>query len=200
MVSFRLLDRKCSHDMIVTDVVHPSFDMDFFQDGWTEVFLMTMRGEAANANSCTKVLVRQTITRWGVPDIMTPGGESQFVSDLWLEVCRWMGIARDPTTIYHPQLNGNVERMHRCLKKLTTRQSAWPSKLACWVILGDARTACWGKHWHPCHAIHDGHWTTGGAVGSVHRPVSQRWRCLNIRQRRYVGGPTFHRVTMAWEE
>ncbi len=64
----------------------------------------------------TKVLVRQTITRWGVPDIMTPGRESQFVSDLWLEVCRWMAIARDPKTIYHPQHNGNVERMHRCLK------------------------------------------------------------------------------------
>ena len=139
MVSFRLLDRKCSHDMIVTDVVHHSFDMDFFQDGWTEVFQMTIRGEAANANSCTKVLVRQTITRWGVPDIMTPGGESQFVSDLWLEVCHWMGIARDPTTIYHPQHNGNVERMLRCLKNsLRTSllgRADWLAELS-WLMLG----------------------------------------------------------------
>ena len=98
MVSFKLFDRKCSHDIIVTDVVHPSFGMDFFQDGWPEVFLMTMRGEAAKANACTNVLVRQLIARWSIPDIITSDRGSQFVSDLWLEVGRWMGIARDPTT------------------------------------------------------------------------------------------------------
>ena len=139
MVGFRLLDQKCSHDMIVTDIVHPSFDMDFFQDGWPEAFLMTMRGEAANANSCTKLLVRQRIARWGVPDIIIPGRESQFVSDLWLEVCRWTGIARDPTTICHPQHNGNVERMHRCLKNSLRAsllgRANWLAELS-WVMLG----------------------------------------------------------------
>ena len=116
MVSFRLFDRKCSYDIIVTDVVHPIFGMDFFQDGWPEAFLMTMRGETAKANACTNVLVCQLIARWSIPDIIASDRGSQFVSDLWLEICRWMGIARDPTTTCHPQLNGNVERMHRCLK------------------------------------------------------------------------------------
>ena len=139
MVSFRLLDRKCSHDMIVTDLVHPSFGMDFFQDGWPEAFLMTMRGESANTNSCTKVLVRQRIARWGVPDIITPGRESQFFSDLWLDICRWMRIARDPTTTCHPQHNGNVERMHRCLKNSLRAsllgRANWIVELS-WVMLG----------------------------------------------------------------
>ena len=78
--------------------------------------LHTMHGEAANAKACAKVLVHQWIARWGMPDIITSDHGSQFLSDLWLEVCNLMGIARDPTTSYHHQDNGKVKRMHRCLK------------------------------------------------------------------------------------
>ena len=50
-----------------------------------------------------------------------------------------MGIARDPTTTCHPQHNGNVERMHRCLKNsLSARllgRANWLAKLS-WVMLG----------------------------------------------------------------
>ena len=111
--------------------------------GWPEAFPMTMHGDAANAKTCAKVLVRQWIARWGVPDIITSDRGSQFASDLWLEVCRFMGIARDPTTSYHPQHNGKVERMHRCLKNsLRARllgRANWLAELP-WVMLG-LRTA-----------------------------------------------------------
>ena len=50
-----------------------------------------------------------------------------------------MGIARDPTTSYHPQHNGKIERMHRSLKnslraRLLGRMN-WLSELP-WVMLG----------------------------------------------------------------
>ena len=50
-----------------------------------------------------------------------------------------MGIARDPTTRYHPQHNGKIERMHRSLKnslraRLLGRVN-WLSELP-WVMLG----------------------------------------------------------------
>ena len=50
-----------------------------------------------------------------------------------------MGIARDPTTSYHPQHNGKIERMHRSLKnslraRLLGRVN-WLSALP-WVMLG----------------------------------------------------------------
>ena len=77
---------------------------------------MMMHGDAANANAFAKVLVRYWLSRWGVPDIITSDRGSQFVSDLWLEVCSLMGTARDPTTSYHTQHNGKIERMHRSLK------------------------------------------------------------------------------------
>ena len=107
--------------------------------GWPEAFPITMHVDAANTKACSKVLVRQWIARWGVPDIITSDRGSQFDSDLWLEVCRFVGIARDPTTSYHPQHNGNVERMHRCLKNsLRARllgRANWLAELP-WVMLG----------------------------------------------------------------
>ena len=107
--------------------------------GWPEAFPMTMHGDAPNTKACAKVLVRQWIARWGVPDIITSDRGSQFASDLWLEVCRFIGISRDPTTSYHPQHNGNVERMHLCLKNsLLARllgRANWLAELP-WVMLG----------------------------------------------------------------
>ena len=107
--------------------------------GWPEAFPMTMQGEAVNAKACAKLLVHQWIPILGMPDIITLDRGSQCVSDLWLQVCNLMRIARDPTTSYHPQHNWKVERMHRCLKKLTMRPFAWHGKMACRVIMGDAR-------------------------------------------------------------
>ena len=31
---------------------------------------MTMHGDAANAKACAKVLVREWLSRWGVPDMV----------------------------------------------------------------------------------------------------------------------------------
>ena len=87
----------------------------------------------------TSAAVREWLSRWGVPDIITSDRGSQFVSDLWLEVCNLMGIARDPTTSYHHQHNGKIERMHRRLKNyLHARllgRASWLSELP-WVMLG----------------------------------------------------------------
>ena len=102
--------------------------------GWPEAFPMTMHRDSANTTSCAEVLVHQWIAIWGAPDIITSDRGSQFASDMWLEVCRFMGIACDPTTSYHLQHNGNVERMHRCLKnsllaRLLGRAKHWLAEL-----------------------------------------------------------------------
>ena len=70
--------------------------------GWPEAFPMTMHGDAANSKACATMLVRQWIARWGVPDVITSDRGSQFVSDLWGEICQLMGITRDQTSSYHP--------------------------------------------------------------------------------------------------
>ena len=92
---------------------------------------MTMHGDAANARTCAQVLIRRWIAIWGVPDVNTSDRGPQFVSDMWIEMCQLMGIARNATTSYHPQHKGTIERMHRCLKtSLRARLLGRPSWLA----------------------------------------------------------------------
>ena len=75
---------------------------------------MTMHRNAANAKACA-ILIRILIAS-DVPDVITSDRGPQFVSDLWIEMCPLMGIARKATNskheyvedgnCYHPQHNG----------------------------------------------------------------------------------------------
>ena len=106
---------------------------------WPEAFPLSTTGDAASAQACAKIIIREWIPRFGVPEVITTDRGSQFKSDLWISLCRLMGIHRDMTTAYHPQHNGKLERWHRCLKnslrsRLLGRQN-WVAELP-WVLLG----------------------------------------------------------------
>ena len=53
------------------------------------------------------------IARFGVPASITSDRGRQFISELWRDVLHLFGIKPTQTTLYHPQANGMVERMHR---------------------------------------------------------------------------------------
>jgi hypothetical protein len=62
----------------------------------------------------------------------------QFTSALWAALCRLLDITHIPTTAYHPQSNGLVERFHRRLKDALRARAAgndWSAHLP-WVMLG----------------------------------------------------------------
>ena len=62
----------------------------------------------------------------------------QFVSSTWSSLCDLVGIKRAPTTTYHPQANGLVERFHQQFKNSFRARLAgpdWSSHLP-WVLLG----------------------------------------------------------------
>jgi len=69
-----------------------------------------------SAAECAKVLLRDWISRFGVPSRITSDRGSQFTSSIWISLCNLLGIAHSRTTAYHPQSNGMVERFHRSLK------------------------------------------------------------------------------------
>ena len=89
-----------------------TFCLQLLTDGMSgaDAFPMTMHGDAANAAAYANVLKRRWIAMWGVPDVITSDRGPQFGSDLWIEICQLMGIARNATTSYHPQHNGKSER------------------------------------------------------------------------------------------
>ncbi len=87
---------------------------------------------------CAAALLSGWIQRFRVPTTITSDRGPQFTSALWDSLCRLLSIKHSPTTAYHPQANGLVERFHRRLKDgLRSRAAgaAWMTHLP-WVMLG----------------------------------------------------------------
>ncbi|KFD60497.1 hypothetical protein M514_27333 [Trichuris suis] len=72
------------------------------------------------SNASTTEVARAFLTTWiarfGIPTVITTDQGRQFQSSLWKELARFLGIQLAPTSAYHPQANGMVERLHRQLK------------------------------------------------------------------------------------
>ena len=106
---------------------------------WPEAYPLSATGDAASARVCARIITREWIPRFGVPDIITTDRGSQFTSDLWASMCKLMGITRVMTTAYHPQHYGKIERWHRSLKAALRSwlfgSHNWMAELP-WVLLG----------------------------------------------------------------
>ncbi len=80
---------------------------------------------------------------------------AQFTSALWAGLCSLLNIQHSPTTAYHPQLNGLVERFHRRLKDaLLSRAAAanWHDHLP-WVMLGIRASFREDSEFSPAEAV-----------------------------------------------
>jgi hypothetical protein len=93
---------------------------------------------SVTAADCASALLHGWIQRFGVPHTITSDRGPQFTSALWAALCSSLSIVRSPTTAYHPQSNGLVERFHRRLKDALRARAAgvdWAAHLP-WVMLG----------------------------------------------------------------
>jgi transposase InsO family protein len=88
--------------------------------------------------ACPRALTFTWISRFGVPETIISDLGPQFTSSLWLQLCEMLNISHKQTTAYHPESNGTVERLHRCLKNALRAHAAaatWSEELP-FVILG----------------------------------------------------------------
>jgi hypothetical protein len=111
--------RRFSH--IHVDLVGPLPQSDGFSYLFTIIDRSTRWPEAVplkstTAEECAKVILRSWIPLFGVPSVITSDRGAQFTSSVWSALCRFLGIVHSPTTSFHPQSNGIVERFHRQLK------------------------------------------------------------------------------------
>ena len=81
-----------------------------------------------------RALVVHVISRFGTPlQILTDRG-TEFESELFTHLMKWLGVEKLRTTVFKPSTNGIVERFHRTLnsmlgKAVSESQKDWDDKL-----------------------------------------------------------------------
>ena len=143
LVTFPPVQRRFEH--IHVDVIGPLPPSLGYTHLLTIVDRFTRWPEAFPVSETSTLTIARTllqgwIARFGTSAIITSDRGSQFVSELWKQFATSLGVELRPTTSYHPQANGLVERLHRDLKaslraRLDSAGDKWTDQLP-WVLLG----------------------------------------------------------------
>merc|ERR1712050_613203 len=93
-----------------------------------------------SATSVASAFLHHWVARFGIPLTVTSDRGPQFTSELWRQLSDSVGYKLSPTTAYHPQANGMVERFHRTLKaslknRCDNHGDKWHHQLP-WILLG----------------------------------------------------------------
>jgi transposase InsO family protein len=91
-----------------------------------------------SAAACAKALTFSWISRFGVPKMITSDRGPQFTSNLWFKLCETLNTSHRQTTVYHPESNRAVQRLHCRLKDVLRARAAaatWSKELP-FVLFG----------------------------------------------------------------
>ncbi|MCG8112562.1 MAG: DDE-type integrase/transposase/recombinase [Candidatus Thiodiazotropha taylori] len=102
---------------------------DYFTK-WVEAFAIPDQ----TAQTVARCLVKEVVSRFGVPTYIHSDQGRQFESAVYQEVCALLDIKKTRTTPYHPQSDGMVERFNRTLERLLSafvnaEHSDWDERL-----------------------------------------------------------------------
>jgi len=88
----------------------------------------------AEASTCTRAMYDGFFAQFGLPRQLHSGLAKNFESKLFHELCQLVGINKSHTTAFHPQCDGQTERMNRTLLQMlqaTAQENPtnWPQRL-----------------------------------------------------------------------
>ena len=93
--------------------------------GWPEMFAV----EDKRAETVGKKILEEVISRHGCPKTILSDNGPEFVNEIIAEICKTLKTARITTSVYRPQANGKIERMHRVwgdiVSKYTEESENW---------------------------------------------------------------------------
>lgn len=86
------------------------------QDDLTK-FSMAIPIPDMEAKTVAENFVTRIICTYGTPDVILTDQGTNFLSDLFKNICKYLKIKKIQTSGYHPQTNGALERSHRTLSE-----------------------------------------------------------------------------------
>lgn len=193
--------RRFAH--IHVDLVGPLPSSNGFQYLFTVIDRSTRWPEAVplaatSAVDCARALFRGWIQRFGVPSTITSDRGAQFTSGIWRELCLLLNISHVPTTSFHPQSNGLVERFHRRLKDALRARCAasnWYHHLP-WVMLAVRATPREDSNISPSDAVFGSPLIVPGQfLDSPEPPADEFYRQLEAAMSRFSPVPTRHNAS-----
>ena len=83
-----------------------------FQDDFSKYMTCAAMPDG-EASTVARVFFDEVIAKFGVPSKLVTDNGSNFISKVFADTCKLLGIRKLTTTLYHPQANGSLERSHR---------------------------------------------------------------------------------------
>ena len=81
---------------------------------WAEAFAIPNQ----RATTCARVLLKNWVCPYGVPDSIHSDQGRNFESQVFEEMCHLLEINKTLSTAYHPEGNGQIENLHKTLKNM----------------------------------------------------------------------------------
>jgi len=85
-----------------------------FQDDFTK-FSKAIPLPNQEATTVAKEFITKIICEHGIPETVLTDQGTNFLSEIFKNVCKLLRITKIQTTAYHPENNGALERSHRTL-------------------------------------------------------------------------------------
>jgi len=85
-----------------------------FQDDLSK-YVIAMPITQQDAENVARTFVEKVILTYGTPRILQTDQVANFMSEVFRNTCRILGIKKIQSTAFHPESQGSIERSHRVL-------------------------------------------------------------------------------------
>ena len=107
---------KCALDIVgpLSQTLEGNKCVLTFQDELSK-FTLAIPIKQQDAMTIAKAFVEVVVLKFGIPQMILTDQGSNFMSEVFTNVCKLLKIKKIKCTAYHPQSNGILERYHRLL-------------------------------------------------------------------------------------
>ena len=84
--------------------------------GLARWYILQLSTTTATAEDTARIFRHDVFRLHGVPMQLVTDRDSKFTAAFWKEVCRLLGIEQAMSTAFHPQTDGQTERVNRILE------------------------------------------------------------------------------------